>query len=97
MNPWIGLAESLAGTPLLPGARCTNQAPLFDLDIDGETPEQQHTRHTYAINECHACPALDACRAWAPTEHQLFGVVAGEVHTAPRRFTYKTSTPRTAA
>lgn len=84
---WEDLVAALAAAPTLTGARCHSAAPLFDAEFDdirAETITEQADRHERAKAICSACPALDACRAWANAADPgvLAGVVAGEFHEA---------------
>lgn len=67
--------------PALPGAACRGRAPGWDLDVAGETAEQQQQRLTSAAEVCRtSCRAFVACAAALPDVPRSFaGVWAGEV------------------
>jgi hypothetical protein len=76
------LLSSLAGTPAFPGARCRGKHHLFDPAGVDEPITVVEQRHAQAAGLClGGCPALDRCRSWAQTltNHELSGVIAGEV------------------
>lgn len=49
--------------PGLPGAACHGRAPLFDAEVNGETPAQRRARQAVAASVCAGCPARARCRA----------------------------------
>ena len=75
------VAAILAGTTALPGAACTTQPAVFD--IDGGNPKK-------AATLCARCPAKPRCAQWAATlpPGHASGVIAGQIHR-PRRYTKK--------
>lgn len=95
MNPFEQLvSSSLAGIPLLRGARCRGRHTLFDPQARTESDDVAAARHRQAIGLCvgitHAdpgCPALEACRTWVqslPAAQQPTGVVAGKLLGSPK-------------
>ncbi len=76
------LAALAAAAPHLPGASCRSHIELFDRATgDTRTADTRQAR-TAALNLCHGCPAIHACRAWLdtlPADHRPIGVVAGRV------------------
>lgn len=57
--PWVeALAAILRGVPKLSGALCRGDARFTSEDPDDLAD---------ALEICHACPALDACKAWVTT------------------------------
>ncbi|MHA6628148.1 WhiB family transcriptional regulator [Pseudonocardia sichuanensis] len=60
--PHALLAAFLAG-PSLPAAACAGRAPLFDLEVDGESDEQRTARHEQARAICRTCAARAQCAA----------------------------------
>lgn len=82
-EPWAALR-----LPALRGGACTGRAPLFDYELDGETPAQRHARHTTAARICADCPALARCEAIARSlPANTRGVWAGKLlahHHRPR-------------
>ncbi|MCH9732269.1 MAG: WhiB family transcriptional regulator [Actinomycetia bacterium] len=69
------IARILEGSVSLPDAACIDRPELFDIDADDE-------QHAEAVEVCHQCPALNACRAWA-NPRTVSGVVAGQRFTGP--------------
>jgi hypothetical protein len=69
------LGRILGGTVALPGALCRNHPALFSSDDPNDTAA--------AVDLCHRCPELTACRTWAANQRRLSGVVAGAVHQHP--------------
>ena len=78
------LLSSLAGVPVLSGARCRGRHHLFD---EAAADEQEHVtaaRHAQALRICQSCPALDACTGWVdslPASKRPPGVIAGRIIT----------------
>jgi len=72
------LAAILTGSTPLPGAACTTQPEVFDLD--GCNPTQ-------AATLCNRCPARSRCTDWAATLRpgHASGVIAGKIHRYPNR------------
>ena len=63
---WIDLvAEVLEGGADLSGAACTRLPALHDPADRDESAEEVLDRWDMAVKVCHACPALERCRAWA--------------------------------
>jgi len=61
------------------GARCRGKAPLFDDQLEDETPVDRSARLAYAVNICRGCPVQSACRV-AASEHDAHGIWAGHLH-----------------
>ncbi|MFC7657986.1 WhiB family transcriptional regulator [Pseudonocardia benzenivorans] len=47
----------------MPSAACRGHAPLFDDQLDDESPDERTARHARAVELCRACPALARCSA----------------------------------
>ncbi|MHA6629400.1 WhiB family transcriptional regulator [Pseudonocardia sichuanensis] len=77
--PHALLAAFLAG-PSLPAAACAGRAPLFDLEVDGESDEQRSARHEQARAICRTCAARTECAA-VVTDHlaPIAGVWSGRI------------------
>jgi len=81
-TPVLALLAALGPADGLAGAACTGLAPLFDLDVDGETEEDREVRHGHARGLCGDCRVLEVCRASLNTlPPQTVGVWAGVVLT----------------
>ncbi|MDT2004555.1 hypothetical protein FXW78_07060 [Rhodococcus opacus] len=80
----LPLLEALVN-PELEGAGCAGRAPMFDDDVDGETPEERLARLGVAFSICRDCPVHAACDT-AAREHQSVGLWAGRLHEAPEQF-----------
>ncbi|MBF6082893.1 WhiB family transcriptional regulator [Nocardia cyriacigeorgica] len=76
---WASHAARIADARLV-GAACAGHAPLFDLDLPGETDTERAHRHQAAARICRRCPVRDACRANAHQQHQPAGIWAGHVY-----------------
>ncbi|WP_228798815.1 WhiB family transcriptional regulator [Nocardia cyriacigeorgica] len=76
---WASHAARIADARLA-GAACAGHAPLFDLDLPGETDTDRAHRHQTAARICRRCPVRDACRANAHQQHQPAGIWAGHVY-----------------
>lgn len=77
MSAWDDLASTLAGVPLLEGARCKGRPERFDVDIRSDREAID-----WAVFTCGACPALRKCRGWGdslPPRQRPSGVVAGQL------------------
>jgi Transcription factor WhiB len=68
---WTLLAQIIGNTPKLDGASCTNGHRQVFL---ADKPDIEACQLV-----CSRCPALQPCSAWAETQPQLEGVVAGRV------------------
>lgn len=82
MNPFQSLVSSLAGVPVLRGARCRGRHDLFDPQLAGEIADVAEARHVQAQSICGRCPALAACGSWLdslPKSRRPAGVVAGRI------------------
>lgn len=82
LSSFDDLLSSLAGAPVLPGARCRGRHHLFDPERQDEAHDTAQLRHRQAITLCEGCPALAACRAWVetlPPRKRPPGVVAGQL------------------
>lgn len=76
------LLGALAGTPILPGARCRGRPHLFDAAPPGEPDEVTEARHLQALGLCRACPALARCGDYLislPPSKRPSGVIAGQI------------------
>ncbi len=62
-TPVLALMAALGPADGLAGAACVGRAPLFDLDVDGETGEDREARHGQARGLCGDCRVLEVCRA----------------------------------
>jgi hypothetical protein len=71
--------------PRLDGAACAGMAPMFDDEIDGETPDSRAVRLAHARTICARCMVRSACTV-AAAEHQATGLWAGRLHTTPDKF-----------
>lgn len=94
MNPFEQLISSLAGVPVLRGARCRGRHQLFDPQDDDEPDEVADARHLQALGLCEACPAIVDCEAWfesLPPRKRPFGVIAGQLNREPRQRKQKAS------
>lgn len=60
-------------------ATCHGYSPLFDADIDGETPDEHRHRIAQASEFCRRCPVRNDCAATALTQ-PVEGVWAGRYH-----------------
>ena len=88
-----GLVEAIvAHVPALPGAACRAHVELYDA-ASTFGPGMREARRQ-ALEVCHSCPALQACRDWSdsmPALARPHGVLAGQVvrctdtTVAPRR------------
>jgi len=77
----LTLFGALRGIPLLPGARCVGHHLLFDAE------ETTASSIAMAVQTCHQCPALAACREWVdglPPAHKPAGVIAG-IYREPKK------------
>ena len=63
MNAGHEFLAALATDVGLDGAACTGLAPLFDAEVDGETPTDRGARHERAQAVCEQCRVLEVCRA----------------------------------
>jgi len=80
--PMLALLAALGPSEGMPGAACVGLAPLFDLDVDGETGEDREARHGHARGLCGDCGVLEVCRASLDTlPAATVGVWAGVVLT----------------
>ena len=82
MNPteFQSLLSSMAGVPVLPGARCRGRHHLFDPATADEPEPVTEARHQKAVKICQSCPALEICAAWVntlPASKRPPGVIAG--------------------
>ncbi|WP_406266053.1 WhiB family transcriptional regulator [Nocardia sp. NBC_00881] len=66
----------------LDDAACIGMAPLFDLDVFGEDPEQREARHHRGVGVCRVCPVMGRCSAAAENlGDQAQGIWAGHLRT----------------
>lgn len=82
------LISTLAGVPVLSGARCRGRHALFDPQGGQEADDVAAARHAQALALCRQCPALDACHDWLhslPPRRRPLGVVAGTLRTVRER------------
>lgn len=72
---WPATPDPIAALidPRLDGAACAGMAPMFDDEIDGESPDSR------AVRLARACTV-------AADEHQATGLWAGRLHTTPDKF-----------
>lgn len=78
------LLSTVAGVPVLRGARCRGRHRLFDPPEEREPADSVAARHRQAVALCEQCPALTPCREWLdglPLRRRPFGVVAARVRT----------------
>jgi len=74
----------------LDGAACAGRAPLFDLDVDGESSDERDDRHETAQRICGTCSVLKACTSLVPDlPPRTDGVWAGHLHTGSAARTTK--------
>jgi len=84
--PALTLLAALAPADGLTGAACRGRAPLFDLDVDGETSDERDDRHETAQRICGTCSVLNACRSTIATlPPRTDGVWAGVLRTGRTR------------
>jgi len=84
------LLAALTSDVGLDGAACRGRAPLFDLDVDGESSEERDDRHETAQRICRTCSVLDTCRSTIATlPPRTEGVWAGHLHTGSAARTTK--------
>ena len=70
----------------LTGAACTGHGGLFDLDHDGEDPDQREARHHQATTLCRGCPVHTACGTAArELGRRAEGVWAGQLRGEPKK------------
>lgn len=80
------LLAALASDVGLDGAACAGRAPLFDLDVDGESSDERDERHETAQRICRTCSVLNACRSTITTlPPRTDGVWAGQLLTGRTR------------
>lgn len=82
------LLSSLAGVPVLRGARCRGKHHLFDPQGEDEPDETADARHLQALGLCAACPAIAACETWfesLPPRDRPLGVIAGQLNREPKK------------
>ena len=92
MNQFERLLSSLAGVPLLRGARCRGRHYLFDAQEGDEPDDVASERHLQALGLCQLCPALRDCERWVdslPVRKRPLGVVAGRRYNKKSRDTWK--------
>lgn len=73
---------ALARGPRLDGAACIGRAPLFDVDVHGESPDVRAARHAAARRICTTCPARNDCARIArhiPPAHRQ-GIYAARLY-----------------
>jgi hypothetical protein len=86
--------DNLIGPRLPVRPACAGHAPLFDLDVWGETLAQRSARHARAIAICRRCPALDACGAVLDDlADNTTGIWAAEILTGRKRPERRTLPP----
>jgi len=88
MNSFEELLSTMAGVPVLAGARCRGRHAIFDPQHHGEPDDVAAQRHAQALTLCESCPALTACESWInslPPRRRPLGIVAGRLRKQPRR------------
>jgi len=87
------LLAALASDVGLDGAACAGRAPLFDLDVDGESSAERDDRHETAQRICGTCSVLKACMSTIATlPPRTDGVWAGHLLTGRTRHATKALT-----
>ncbi|WP_277371061.1 WhiB family transcriptional regulator [Rhodococcus rhodochrous] len=69
----------------LTGARCAGRHPLFDAELEFETPEARTSRLSWAAGQCRQCPVASACQTAATEQEHPLGIWNARVYGQPGR------------